>query len=221
LSNKVLLVAGVAALAVLAGCDDKPYADEEQAYVDEQAGAITRKQMGDDEQDRMAALKELQAQDPTVKDVYFSVDENGQKQMHVVREEANGKNSDSVWPMVASAGAGALGGYLLAKAITGSGGVQQYGQQHRPLSTQQYDEDERKRRRGAAGAGYNSWMMNQNRSAVRSSPNFRSNMNTRVSQWRSSPSSAPATVRAAATSRASAVMGGGGGRASAHGGFGG
>ena len=215
------MVAGAAALAVIAGCDDKPYADEEQAYVDEQAGAATRKQMGDEETDRMQALKELQAQDPTVKDVYYSVDENGNKQMHVVRETADGKNSDSVWPMVASAGAGALGGYLLAKAITGAGGVNNYSQQHRPLTTQQYDEDERKKRRGSAGAGYNAWMMNQNRSAVRSAPNFQSNMNSRVSQWRSSPSSAPASVRAAATSRASAVMSsGGGGRSASHGGSG-
>lgn len=220
MSKKVVVLAS--ALALLAGCDsgDAAYPDEEQAYVDEQAGAQTRQQLAEDEKDRQAALKELQAQDPTVKDVYFTMDENGKKQMHVVREEANGQSSDSVWPMVASAGAGALGGYLLAKAITGSGGVSQYQQQHPPLQTTQCDNrDERRKCRNGASSGYMAAMMNQNRAAVRAQPNYRQNMNNRVSQWRAAPSSAPATVQSATQSRAKAVFANSGSsaRASSHG----
>ena len=222
MSKKVVALAA-ASVVLLAGCDDSsaPYQDEEQAYVDEQAGASTRQQLQNDEQDRQQALKELQSKDPTVKDVYFTMDENGQKQMHVVREEANGQNSDSVWPLVGGVAAGALGGYLLAKTMNQNGGYQHYQQQNRPLTTQQYDEDERKKRRAGAGAAYNAALMNQNRSAVRSAPNYRQNMNTRVSQWRSSPSTAPATVRSATQARATAIMSSGGGaRAASHGGSG-
>lgn len=220
MSKKVVVLAS--ALALLAGCDssDATYPDEEQAYVDEQAGAQTRQQLAEDEKDRQAALKELQAQDPSVKDVYFTLDENGKKQMHVVREEANGQSSDSVWPMVASAGAGALGGYLLAKAMTSSGGVSQYQQQHQPLQTTQCDNrDERRRCRNSNTAGYAAAMMNQNRAAVRAQPNYRQNMNNRVSQWRAAPSSAPAAVQSATQSRAKAVFANSGSsaRASSHG----
>ncbi|MNE07811.1 hypothetical protein D3C80_1004450 [compost metagenome] len=220
MSKKVVVLAS--ALALLAGCDggDAAYPDEEQAYVDEQAGAQTRQQLAEDEKDRQAALKELQAQDPSVKDVYFTMDENGKKQMHVVREEANGQSSDSVWPMVASAGAGALGGYLLAKAMTSSGGVSQYQQQHQPLQTTQCDNrDERRKCKNGSSAGYMAAMMNQNRAAVRAQPNYRQNMNNRVSQWRAAPSSAPATVQSATQSRAKAVFANSGSsaRASSHG----
>lgn len=215
--NKKVIVLAAATLALLAGCDDSPYPDEEQAYVDEQAGQATRAQMAEDEKDQQAALKELQSKDPSVKDVYYSVGPNGEKQMHVVREEANGQNSDSMWPLVGGAAMGALGGYALAKMMnSNSGGYQNYQQNNRALSTQQYDEEERRKRRNTSSAGYTAAMMNNNRAAVRSAPNYQSNMKSKVSQWRSAPSSAPATVRAATTSRASAVMSGGGARASSH-----
>jgi hypothetical protein len=221
MSKKLIVLAALAATA-LVGCDDgSPSAEEEKAYVDDTAGSQTREQLAADEKDLADTLKELQSKDPTVKDVYFSYDENGNKVLHVVREEANGKNNDSVWPMVGAAAAGMAGGYLLAKAMNSSGGYQQYQQANRPLSTQHYDEDERRKKRNYAGSAYNAALLNNNRSAVRSSPQYRQNVNTRVSQWRSSPSSAPPAARSAIQSRASGIMSGGSSaRASSHGGSG-
>jgi len=203
---KKSMVVLASAMVLLTGCDDQPDYEEEQAYINEQAGQATRQQLAEDEKDQQAALRELQSKDPSVKDVYYTVGSNGQKEMHVVREEASGQNSDSVWPMVAGVGAAALGGYALAKMMNGNGGYQQYQQNNRPLMTQQYDEEERRKRRNTGSAAYTSMLMNNNRSAVTSSPNYRSNMTSRVSQWRSSPTSAPATYQAAAASRAKAVM---------------
>lgn len=220
MSNKVLLAAGAAALALLSGCDDSnaTYPDEEKAYVDEQAGEATRKQMAADNEDAQAALRELQAKDPSVKDVYYSVNEKGEKVLNVVREEADGTSSNSIWPMVGGAALGALGGYALAKSMNQSGGYNQYQQQHQPMTSTRCDNrDERRRCRNGGSAAYTTALMNSNRAAVTSSPNYRQNMQSRVSQWRASPNTAPATVKAAASSRVNAAMStGGGGRSASH-----
>jgi len=223
LSNKVLLAAGAAALALLGGCDDSgAYPDEEKAYVDEQASEATRKQMAADQEDAQAALRELQSKDPSVKDVYYSVNEKGEKVLNVVREEADGTSSNSIWPMVGGAALGALGGYALAKSMNQSGGYQQYQQQHAPMTTQRCDNrDERRKCRNGGSAIYTSALMNSNRNAVMASPNYRQNMQNRVSQWRASPSSAPATVQQATQARVKSAMHSGGGGAGAKGGGGG
>uniref|UniRef100_A0AB39CDT6 Lipoprotein n=1 Tax=Pseudomonas phage HRDY3 TaxID=3236930 RepID=A0AB39CDT6_9VIRU len=220
MSNKVLLAGAAAALALLGGCDDSQsaYPDEEQAYVDEQAGDATRKQMAADQEDAQAALRELQAKDPSVKDVYYSVNEKGEKVLNVVREEADGTSSNSVWPMVAGAGLGALGGLAMAKMMNQNGGYSNYQQQHAPQYSQRCDNrDERRRCRNGGSAAYTTALMNSNRNAVMASPTYRQNMQNRVSQWRQSPNTAPASVRAATTSRVNAAMStGGGGRSASH-----
>jgi hypothetical protein len=214
--NKKVIALAAAGLVMLTGCDDQPDYEEQQAYVDEEAGQATRAQLAEDEKDLQATIKELQTKDPSVKDAYYGVGANGEKQLHTVREEANGQSSDSVWPLVA--GAAAIGGYALAKMMNQNGGMQQYQQQHPPLQTTQCNEQDRRKCRNSGSAAYTNMLMNNNRSAVRSNPNYQTNMNNRVSQWRASPASAPATYKAAAASRATGIMAGGGGRASAHGG---
>jgi hypothetical protein len=204
--NKKVIALAAASLALLAGCDDSPDYNEEQAYVDEEASQATRAQIAEDEKDLQATVKELQSKDPSVKDAYYGVGANGEKQLHIVREEANGQSSDSVWPMVAGAGAAALGGYALAKMMNNSGGYSNYQQQHQPLQTSQCNEQDRRKCRNSGSAAYTSMLMNNNRGAVRANPSYRTNMNNRVSQWRASPSSAPATYKAAAASRATGIM---------------
>lgn len=214
--NKKVIVLATSALALLAGCDDSPDYEEQQAYVDEEAGQATRAQIAEDEKDLQATIKELQTKDPSVKDAYYGVGANGEKQLHIVREEANGQSSDSVWPMVAGAGAAALGGYALAKMMNQSGGMQQYQQQHRPLQTTQCNEIDRRKCRNSGSAAYTNMLMNNNRGAVRASPNYQSNMKSRVSQWRTSPSSAPPAYKAVAASRASGIMSSSGSRSASH-----
>lgn len=217
--NKKVIALAAASLALLAGCDDSPDYNEEQAYVDEEAGQATRAQIAEDEKDLQATVKELQSKDPSVKDAYYGVGPNGEKQLHIVREEADGKSSDSVWPLVGGAAMGVLGGYAIAKMMNQNGGYSNYQQQNQPLQTTQCTEQDRRRCRNGGSSAYTAALMNNNRGAVRASPNYSSNMNSRVSQWRSSPTSAPATYKAAAASRASGIMSGGSSaRASSHGG---
>lgn len=204
--SKKLLALGAITLAVLAGCEQSPYPDEEQAYVDEQAGSATRQQMAAESEDLQKALRELQSKDPSVKDVYYSFNERGERVMHIVREEANGQSNVSVWPVLGGMAAGALGAYAMSQMMNNSGGYQNYQRSHTPYSSQQLTPKEEKERRNSYGSYYASSVMNTNRNAVRNSPNFQSNMNTRVNQWRASPNSAPATVQAANTSRIKAAM---------------
>lgn len=224
MSNKALMVGATAALALLAGCDSGAYPEEEQAYVDEQAGDATGKQLAADQVDLKATLTELQSKDPSVREVYYSVNEKGEKVLNVVREEADGTSSNSVWPMLAGAGLGALGGYALAKSINQSGGYQQYQRQHTPQYQERCDyRNQRSDRRpcrtgGGSSAAYTTMLMNQNRQVVRSNPQFSQNLNNRVSQWRASPNTAPATVQKAHQARINGAMHGGGGGAGGKGG---
>lgn len=220
MNNKVALVIGAAMAVTLVGCDQEPPSQaEEKAYVDDQASDAVRKQMAEDQKDLDATVKELQSKDPSVKDAYYSINEKGEKVLHIVREEANGKSSDSVWPMVGGMAAGAMGGYLLAKAMNSQGGYNQYQSSNRPMTSQQFDEDERRRNRNTATSGYANSMMNQQRSAVRSNPSFRSNMNSSVSSYRSSGSFKASS--GTGSSRATGIMSGGSGaRAASHSGMG-
>lgn len=216
MNKKAFLIIGALA-SVLAGCDQEPTPAEEAAYVDEEAGNTTRAQLAEDQKDLDATVKELQSKDPSVKDAYYSYNEKGEKVLHIVREEANGKNSDSVWPMLGGAAVGALGGYALAKAMNSQGGYNSYQNSHPPMSQAHYDEEERRKHRNTATAGYTNMMMNNNRGFVRQSPTYRQNMASSVSNYRSGGSYSSSGT----TSRASGIMsGGGGGRSAAHGGGG-
>lgn len=210
--NKTAFLIIGALAAVLSGCDDAPSPAEEAAYVDEEAGSTTRAQLAEDQKDLDATVKELQSKDPSVKDAYYSYNEKGEKVLHIVREEANGQNSDSVWPMLGGAAVGALAGYALAKSMNSQGGYSNYQKSYPPMSQAHYDEEERRKRRNTSSAIYTNTMMNNNRGYVRQAPTYRQNMTARTTQTRSSFSSS------GTTSRASGVMSGGGARAASHGG---
>lgn len=226
MNKKVALI--ISALAItLSGCEQEPPSQaEEQAFVDDQAGSAVRQQLAEDQKDLDATVKELQTKDPSVKDAYYSYSEKGEKVLHIVREEANGKNSDSVWPLVGGMAMGALTGYAMAQMMNSRGGYNNYQSSNRPMSQAHYDEEERRKRRNTASAGYTNMMMNNSRSAVRASPSYRSNLNSGVSNYRSGSSwssSSSARSSGPVTSKASGIMSGGSGaRAASHGGgFGG
>jgi len=196
---KTKIAVAIAMGVLLTGCevdDSPPSPEEENAYVDEQAAAQVRQTLASDQQDLKDTIAELQKKDPSVKDAYYSYNEKGEKELHVVKETANGQNSDMVWPLLG----GMATGYLLAKAMTASGGMSQYSQSHAPTSQSSYAEDERRRRQNTSSSAYNTMMMNNARSSVRSSPSFGSSMKS-----------------ATMTSRSSGVMSGSGARASSHG----
>jgi len=182
---KEVFVAAAAAL-VLVGCehqDEPPTPEEEAKYLEDQAASATRQQMAADQEDLKQTVAELRKKDPSVKDAYFTYNEKGEKELNIVREEANGSSSSSVWPLLA----GAATGYAVASMMNNRGGYSGYAASNPPRSYQSYaDEDDRRRRTNAGTAAYTSTMMNNNRSAIRSSPSFRSSATKAVISSRTS-----------------------------------
>lgn len=197
--SKSKIAVAVAMGVLLTGCevdDSPPSPEEELAYVEEQAATQVRQTLASDQQDLKDTIAELQKKDPAVKDAYYSYNEKGEKELHIVRETADGQNSDSVWPLLG----GMATGYLLAKAMTAGGGFQQYSQYNRPSSMSQYAEDERRKRQNSSSSAYTMMMLNNARSNVRSSPTYSTNVKA-----------------ATMTARSSGIMAGSGARASSHG----
>lgn len=194
--TKLSLLA-IAAATALVGCEPaQPSADEERAFVEDEAQKQVRQTLASDEEDRKKTLAELQSKDPAVKDVYFTYNEKGEKQVHIVKETADGQNSDTIWPLLG----GMAAGYMLASAMNSMGGMNNYSKQYQPVGRSTYAEDERRRRMNTATSANSTMMMNQARSSVRSSPNFQSKMSSTVM-----------------SSRSTGVMSGSSARASSHG----
>ncbi|MNQ30231.1 hypothetical protein D3C85_435670 [compost metagenome] len=195
-----LALAMVASTILLAGCEpSQPSAEEESAYVDDEAQKQVRQTLASDEEDRKKTLAELQSKDPSVKDVYYSYNEKGEKQIHVVKETASGQNSDSVWPLVG----GMATGFLLAQAMNNMGGMNNYSQRYKPSSSSSYAEDERRRRMNSVSSANTTMMMNRARTSVRSSPSFRSSMSSKVISSRSTGVMSGSSARAASHGSAS------------------
>ncbi|MNE67695.1 hypothetical protein D3C80_1633170 [compost metagenome] len=167
--------------------------------MDDEAAKQVRQTLASDEEDRKKTLAELQAKDPSIKDVYFSYNEKGEKQIHIVKETASGQNSDSIWPLVG----GMATGYLLAQAMNGMGGMNNYSQRYKPSGYSSYAEDERRRRMNSVSSANTTMMMNQARTSVRSSPNYTSSMSKTVMSSRSSGVMAGSSARAASHGSAS------------------
>jgi hypothetical protein len=198
--DKTKIALALVAAAALTGCEPaQPSADEERAYVDDEAAKQVRQTLASDEEDRKKTLAELQAKDPSIKDVYYSYNEKGEKQIHIVKETANGQNSDSIWPLVG----GMATGFLLAQAINGMGGMNNYSQRYKPSGYSSYAEDERRRRMNSVSSANTTMMMNQARTSVRSSPNYTSSMSKTVMSSRSSGVMAGSSARAASHGSAS------------------
>lgn len=192
-----LALALAVSTVILTGCEpEQPSPEEASAYVEDEAQKQVRQTMQSDEDDRKRTLASLQAKDPAVKDVYYTYNEKGEKEIHIVKETANGQNSDSVWPLVG----GMATGYLLAQAMNGMGGMNNYSKRYTPSGSSSYDEEERRRRRNAASSSNVTMMMANARTSVRASPSFRSSMTSSV-----------------ISSRSTGVMSGSSARASSHG----
>ncbi|MCO6704761.1 hypothetical protein [Streptomyces sp. CHB9.2] len=197
--SKLTLLA-LAASAALTGCEPaQPSADEERAYVEDEAQKQVRQTLASDEEDRKKTLAELQSKDPSVKDVYFSYNEKGEKQVHIVKETADGQNSDTVWPLLG----GMAAGYMLASAMNSMGGMNAYSQRYQPVGRSTYAEDERRRRMNSVSSANTTMMMNSARNSVRSSPNFQSKMSSTVMSSRSTGVMSGSSARAASHGSAS------------------
>ena len=181
--NRSILAAAIAITAVtLTACDSD---NQEQ-----QAQAEARARISGEETELKAALAQLKEKDPTVKDVYYGQDENGERTLHVVKETEKEGASSMVWPLLGGMAAGALVGHMLS-----SGGPSQYAQSYPPSRTQSYySRDDERRDRNTTTSAYAGGVLNRSRTMV-SSPSYRpspsaSALSTRSSSVFSSSTSA-------------------------------
>lgn len=192
MSARVIATVAIAAsAAMLSGCEQEVSGKEMETYVEEKARTDSTAQISKEDAELKSQLAKLQAQDPTVKDAYYGVDENGNKQLHVItQQEGEEKSESSVWPLVA----GMAGGYLLGSMLS-SGGVQQYAQTRPPVGRSYYysREDERKKRNTYSSA-YMGHVMANNRSAI----------------YKATPPGSPALKQAVLNTRNSGIFNGGG-----------
>lgn len=191
LKNTLAVAMMMAMPFMLAGCDQEN--PEETAKDEADIDANTRAALNKDDVELKDELAKAQAKDPSIKDMYYGVDDAGNKVVHVVREvkdEATGqmKSHDSAMPMLQ----GMVLGMLMSNMMNGS-----YGNYNR-----QY---------GGSG-NYSSRMYNSSESrSYRNSATSRYSAATRSTMQRSYVSSRPSS--AYSTRSAGALAGGSSARA--------
>lgn len=160
-----LTAAAVIATSMLSltGCEQEVSGKDMDAYVEDTAKSETMAQVAKEDIDLKDNLTKLQEKDPSVKDAYYSVDDKGQKQLHVVREDAEKPDSvqNSVWPIVGAMAGGAILGNMLA-----SGGANNYVRQNPPAASGYYAREDEKKNRNTYSGGYVGSVMNTNRNNI-------------------------------------------------------
>lgn len=143
-------------------------------------------------------VTELKKGDPAIKDAYYGYNDKGERTLHVVRDETKDQNqqaqqgyqqgangqpviinnqpaqqassgvSESVWPLLAGAGAG----MLLANAMNSGGGYNNYSQNHRPYSNNYYNDSDYRRERTKVVNNYRTTVVKETRDNYRKSPTY-------------------------------------------------
>lgn len=172
----------------LTGCE--PTEDPQATAADEaDIDSQTREKINAEEAELKEELRKAQEKDPTIKDLYYSVDDQGNKVLNIVRETkdpATGetKAHSDVMPLVTGMALGMLMGNMMA-----SGGG--YNPGYRPMSSTTYSPSEARRRKNVATGGYAGYVRSSTaRSYVSSRPT--SSYSTRSTGAVSSSSSARA-----------------------------
>jgi hypothetical protein len=178
-------------VGLLGGCSEST---ADYSNVEELVQEETRLQLTAEETELKQELQKLQATDPSVKDIYYTVDENGNKVLNVVRETADGSPTSDLYPMLAGAAVGAL-----VSSMISSGSASNYARHNPPAYTRRYGSyQEERRERNSGSAAYSAALMNQQRGRVLSP------------SYKPSPSiSTRATVNFSGGARSSAVGFGG------------
>ncbi|MFY3552211.1 hypothetical protein [Achromobacter insolitus] len=155
------------------------------------AKTLTRSQLANDEVELKAELARLQATDPTVKDLYYGTDAEGNRVVHVVQQ----RESDSTATTSSFSAGNMMLGMLIGHMLS-SGSVSNYANSHPPVSkvAGQSPEDQRRSRNLATGA-HATAAMQRNRSYATQNPAGASAM-ARAAQGRPSASSSPSSPSA-------------------------
>lgn len=190
------------ALAAMVGCEDQEARERAQlqAEMDALATGQTQSQLNAEEAELKKYLAQMQAQDPKIKDLYYSVDANGQKQLHVVREKEEPPVANAAVPNSALAAgiqpsqpaqqpvqqasassgvndfvwglAGGMTAAMLVNSFSNNGGMSGMTRSYPPSFSSYYQEEERRKRRNMATSGYVSYVNTTARNRVASSPTF-------------------------------------------------
>lgn len=101
MSASSVLVKGVIALAIvsgLAGCDDNDEIQQQEDTIKNDAVNRTVTSFNQENKELADMLKQMKERDPSISSLYYSFDDQGQKQLHIVRDDsvANGNALSSV-----------------------------------------------------------------------------------------------------------------------------
>ena len=179
---KALAVA-LAAAVTMTGCEEQSYdytdADDQKAInaAAEQALAAEKQEL----QDALAKLKET---NPEITDLYTSVNEQGEKVVHVVKETADGVQEEQMAMMN-----GMMMGMLMGH-IMGAGGYNNYAAANRTtIINKTYTRDDYRRQRNSASVNSFAYAQRRANTSYRSSPAFQSKVSARSTAAFSSGSS--------------------------------
>jgi len=194
--KKLAVAAVIPTLALaLVGCD------ETSTVTPQQIDSATRTQLNQDDAELKQALADAKAKDPSITDMYYSVNDKGEKELNVVREVKDPKTgesmaSSSVWPLLG----GMAAGMLVANMFNSSGG---YNSAYRPSYSYTRSYDDERKRRGAATAGYAGYVRSN---TMRT---YSSSYNSNKSSFSSSPTRKSAAFSGSSSSRSSSYSSGG------------
>lgn len=194
--SKLAIAIGASVSLLLAGCDAPT------TYTPEQVNSATRTTLNQEDTELKQALAEARAKDPSVKDMYYSVNDKGEKELNIIREvkdPVTGQTnaSSDIWPVLAGAGVGMIVGNMLA------GGGYNKGA---PLYSKTRSYEDERRRKNEVAAGYAGYVRSN---TVRS---FTSKSNSYKPSWSSNTSSSRvsgAFSSSGSSARASSYSGGG------------
>lgn len=151
-ANKLSLAVAMGMSLFLTGCNEAA-----ETFTPEQVNSATRTQLNQDDAELKKALAEAQAKDPTIKDMYYSVNDKGEKELNIVREVKDPKTGESnamsqVWPLLG----GMAAGMLISNMMQGGGMRGGYAPSY--SYTRSYDDE--RRRKNAAMSSYSGYVRN-------------------------------------------------------------
>lgn len=204
LSKSLLAKSLVATSVLLSGCGSGHEPDEVEVreYVDGEVKTQVQSKLAHDEVELKTQLEELKKTDPAVKDMYYSVDDKGEKSLHIVKEEEPTSSSipstvraapqvtNSVWPILGGVATGAL-----VSQMINAGGMNRYAQSHPPASRDMYSQEDNRKKKNESSAGYSGFLFNSVHSSVASSPTLRSQVSSAYSSRSSGVFSSSSSAR--------------------------
>ena len=180
---KALAVA-IAASVALTGCEPQDYSYLDTA--DQNAIDVAAQQaLAAEKQELKDALAKLQETNPEISDLYTSVNESGEKVLHVVKETADGVQEEQMAMMN-----GMLIGMLMGQMMSMGGYNNYYAANRTTVTTRTYTRDEYRRNRNTASVNSFAYAQRRASTSYRSSSAFQSKVSARSSAAFASSSSA-------------------------------